>query len=210
MDIKLSVKAFAQFVTSGPSKRAQIVRNIRSPKSLEAKAISHYYAKAVDIIRIYHAKGNDRAYLAEQIRSLQSSMDSASNPWARAKFGHNIRVVEAYVDIYGKNSRKILSRPRLFFKEGRVRVSAFPDIAIEECGRRSFIKLGPTKQPESRVAIRVILRVMFLAARARFEVSPGDITYLDITGAAQFSGDTEDVSLMNTIENACQSLTGMC
>jgi hypothetical protein len=40
--IRLSAKGFAEFVLAGPSKKAQIVRNIQKLKSIEAQVVVHY------------------------------------------------------------------------------------------------------------------------------------------------------------------------
>jgi hypothetical protein len=42
--IPLSAKGFAEFVLGGPSKKAQIVRNILKPKSKEAQVVVLYYS----------------------------------------------------------------------------------------------------------------------------------------------------------------------
>jgi hypothetical protein len=85
--ISLSAKGFAEFVLAGPSKEAQIVRNILKPKSKEAQVIVLYYSRAIRVIRLYHAKNNDRDnphWLSRSrniaitlIDSLQTSLNSA-------------------------------------------------------------------------------------------------------------------------------------
>ena len=54
--IRISAKGFAEFVLAGPSKKTRIVANILKPKSKEAQAIVLYYARAIRIIRLYHAR----------------------------------------------------------------------------------------------------------------------------------------------------------
>ena len=209
MDIKLSAKAFAQFLVGGPHKREQIVRNIRKSESKEAKAISHYYSPAVAVIRKYHAKGNDRTFLKEQLQKLMMGVEAAPNPWARAKFRNNVRVIHRYIELYGTKSWNILSRPRISLVSHGVRVSEWPDIAAEESGKVSLIKLGPAKQKESVEAIRIILRVIFSAATVRFKLEPRDITYLDIRRAVQYTGSPGDSDLDHTINSGCRSLVAM-
>ena len=55
--IPLSAKGFAEFVLAGPSKKAQIVRNILKPKSKEARMIVLYYSRAIRVIRSDAASG---------------------------------------------------------------------------------------------------------------------------------------------------------
>jgi len=210
MVIKVSAKALAEFAVGGPSKKAQVVRTITRPLSAEAKVITHYYFRAVNVIRVYHSRDNDAVYLAASLDVLENDLLEATTPQRRANLRNNIRVIEAYMQLYGSLRRQVVSRPRITFEADDVRVSASPDMAILENGRTVLIKLGPNKDSLSPDAVRLILRLIFQAASGKFELSPQDIVYLDVKNSASVLGSSGDSSLSATIDSACRTLASMC
>lgn len=204
--IRISAKGFAEFVLAGPSKKARIVRNILKPKSKEAQAIVLYYAKAIRIIRLYHAKDNDREYLTREIRALEKKLESATTPQAKASLRNNLRAIRSYMDIYGQRRRITVPRPRIYYTHGSVRLSASPDIAIQEDGRLKLVKLGVTKDGDNPEVIRIMLRVIYQAASIQYQVEPRDVVYFDIANAARLRGSREDSDLASTIDNGCDTL----
>ena len=117
--IRISAKGFAEFVLAGPSKKALIVRNILKPKSKEAQAIVLYYAKAIRIIRLYHAKDNDREYLTREILALEKKFESATTTQHKASLRNNLRAIRSYMDIYGQRRRITVPRPRIYYTHDR-------------------------------------------------------------------------------------------
>lgn len=210
MPIALSAKGFAEFVMAGPSKKAQIVRNILKPKSTEAQVVVLYYSKAIKIIRVYHARNNDKEYLAKELRDLEAKFEQAQTPQGRSGIHNNLRALRGYMDIYGNRKRKIVARPRIYYSVGRVRLSASPDLAVEESGKLKLVKLGTTKQGDNPEVIRILLRVMYQAAATRFQIEPQDIVYFDIAKAIRVRGSHGDADLATTIDNGCDSLAQMC
>jgi hypothetical protein len=83
MEIRISAKAFAQFVVGNPGKKLSTVRSILKPKSPEAQIPSGYYKPAVGIIREYHDRGNDALYAARELKLLHQEAESAPTPQAR-------------------------------------------------------------------------------------------------------------------------------
>lgn len=207
--IPLSAKGFAEFVLAGPSKKATIVRNILKPKSTEAQVIVLYYARAIRIIRLYHTKGNDREYLKHEIHGLEKKLEAATTNQARAGIRNNLRAIRSYMDIYGHRKRKIVPRPRIYYTHGNVRLSASPDLAVQEDGRLKLVKLGTTKKGASPELVRIMLRVMYQAASAEYEVQPHDVVYFDVTNAVRMRSSVEDSDLAVTIDNGCDTLAGM-
>jgi len=54
-----------------------------------------------------------------------------------------------------------------------------------------------------------MLRVMYQAAIAEYEVQPHDVVYFDVTNALRMRGSVEDSDLAITIDNGCDTLAGM-
>jgi hypothetical protein len=209
MVIRLSAKGFAEFVLAGASKKAQIVRNIKKPKSTEAKIIVQYYAPAISIIRIFHSRDNDRTYLKKEISSLEFKLEKATSAQARAKLKNNLRALKNYIDVYGQRKREVVARPRIYFAHGDVHLSASPDLAVKEDGRLKLVKLGMTKKADNPQLVRIMLRVMYQAATGRFQIEPKDVVYFDVANAARIRGTTSDSDLELVIDNACDELARM-
>jgi len=206
----LSAKGFAEFVLAGPSKKAQIVRNMLKPKSKEAQVIVLYYARAIRIIRLYHTKGNDHHYLKQEIHGLEKKLELAASPQARASLKNNLRAVKSYMDIYGHRKRTLVPRPRIAYTHGTIRLSASPDLAVYEDGKLKLVKLGITKQRDNPEVVRIMLRVMYQAAKADGKkVEPHDVVYFDVANAARVRSKQEDADLASTIDNGCETLAGM-
>jgi hypothetical protein len=211
MSIKLSAKAFAEFVLAGPGEKAQIAWKALHPKSVEVRVITQYYSAAIKIIRIYHSKGNDPGYLRGQIEALEKLLDVAATAQARARARNNLRALRAYIEIYGDRKRKIIARPRIYHAGGVVRISASPDFAVEEGGKTKLVKLGVTKKKENPELIRILLRVMYqAAAQGKLAVEPEDVLYFDVVSAARIRGSQSDADLKTIIDNGCETLAGMC
>ena len=207
--IPISAKGFAEFILAGPSKKAQIVRNILRPKSKEAQVIVLYSARAIRIIRLYHTKGNDREYLKREIHDLEKKLEAATTPQARASLRNNLRAIHSYMDIYGHRKRKIVPRPRIYYSHANVRLSASPDLAVEEDGRLKLVKLGITKGGDNMELVRIMLRVMYQAANAEYQVQPHDVVYFDVGNAVRRRGSSDDCDLATTIDNGCDTLACM-
>ena len=188
----------------------QVVRNLLKPKSQEAQVIVLYYSRAIRIIRLYHARSNDKAFLAREISALEAKLEEAMTPQARAKLRNNLRAVRAYMEIYGRRRRRIVARPRIYYGIGRVQLSASPDLAIQENGKLRLVKLGVTKGGDNPEIVRIMLRVMFQAARTRFQIEPRDVVYFDVSNALRIHGSDGDTDLITTIDNGCDALASMC
>jgi hypothetical protein len=209
MIISLSAKGFAEFVLAGPSKRATIIRNILKPKSADAKVIALYYSRAIRVIRLYHAKNNDRTYLRTEFEALEKKLERATSPQTRASLRNNLRAIRGYVEIYGNRKRKVVPRPRIYYSTGSVRLSASPDLAIEEGGKIKLVKLGIKKHGDNPEVVRIMLRVIYQAAATRFQIEPRDVVYFDVANAARIHGSNQDADLATTIDNGCDTLAGM-
>lgn len=206
----LSAKGFAEFLILGPAKRSQIVRNIMKPESAEAKIITRYYSATIKIIRIYHERHNSQQYLREEIARLESQMAASPTRQGRSRIHNNLRALEGYMQIYGGRKREVVPRPRIYYGEGRVKVSASPDIAVMENGRLRLVKLGVRKQKDNPEVIRVMLRVIYRAAHPKLRIDPHDVVYFDIESAARIRGSHSDSDLNIPIENGYALLTKMC
>jgi hypothetical protein len=209
MEIKISAKAFAEFVLGGPSKKAATVRYLLKPQSTEAQIVMRYYSRAVQIIRSYHDAENDSAFLRAEIQGLQKKAETAESNQSRTKLMNNLRAIVTYMEIYGEREWRIVPCPRIYHSSSSVRISATPDLAILEGKRLRLVKLGVRKQPENSEAIRLMLRVMYQAASSRMEISPQDVLFFDVSKRETLRGIKGDAALAKTIEMGCARLHQM-
>src|SRR5450432_2895364 len=111
---------------------------------------------------------------------MEKKLEAAATNQARAGFRNNLRAINSYMEIYGRRKRKIVPRPRIYYTHGSVRLSASPDLAVEEDGRLKLVKLGITKKGDNPELVRIMLRVMYLAANADHREQPNDVVYFDV------------------------------
>ena len=84
-------------------------------------------------------------------------LESATTPQARASLRNNLRAIRSYINVYGHRKRTTVPRPRIYYTHGFVRLSASPDIALQEDGRLKLVKLGVTKDGDNPEVVRIML-----------------------------------------------------
>lgn len=208
-EIKISAKAFAEFVVGGPAKQSSTVRTILKPKSPEAQIPSGYYKSAIGIIRAYHDQNNNSSYVTQEIRTLSQEALSASTPQARAKRLSNVRALELYMKSFSDKKWKVIPCPRIHYRSSDVRISGTPDLAVQDSNRLRLVKLGVRKEKETSDMVRIMLRVIYQAAKIKLEISPQDITYFDVKNGEVISGEAADSRLASAIDNGCRVLHQM-
>jgi hypothetical protein len=209
MEIRISAKAFAEFVVGGPGKKSSTVRNILRPRSPEAVIPSGYYKRAIGIIRGYHDRDNDSSFVLKEMKSLYSEAETASTSQTRAKRNSNLRAVESYMRAFAGRKWKVVKCPRIHYSSSEVRISGTPDLAIQDSERLRLVKIGVRKEKETMDMVRLMLRVIYQAAKAKLQVATRDITYFDARTGEAISGEPEDSRLSTTIDNGCRVLHQM-
>lgn len=210
MEIKISAKAFAEFVLGSPTKKASTIRILLKPQSPDAQIVIRYYSRAIQIIRNYHDSDNDQEQLKASYKGLISKIQTAESQQARTKILNNLRAVETYMEMYGQRRWKIVPCPRIYHTSASVRVSATPDFAVREGKRICLVKLGVRKESENPEVIRIMLRVIYQAAIERIDgIKPEDISFVDIAKKLTQHGSKRDASLASTIDAGCQHLQQM-
>lgn len=209
MEIRISAKAFAEFVIRGPSKKSSTVRKLLKPKSPEAIIPIGYYKRAIGIIRAYHDLNNDSSFVLKELKSLHADGELASTTQARTKCNCNLLAVESYMRSFSGRKWKVTKCPRIHYSSSEVRISGTPDLAIQDDGRLRLIKLGVRKEKETVEMVRVMLRVIYQASKAKLKVTTRDITYFDVRTGEAISGEPSDSYLATTIENGCIVLQQM-
>jgi hypothetical protein len=206
MEIKISARAFAEFVFGSPSKKSATVRGILRPRSPETQIPRRYYARAIRIIRSYHKKGNNPDYLRDELQKLSEKWQSAETRQSRTQLGMNLMAVEAYMRLFANRTWRITPCPRIHYSSHSVRISATPDLAVSDGKRIRLIKLGVRKEKEIEDVVRVMLRVIYQACEGQLAIAPEDIAYFDVSTGEVIRGAQADSRLARTIEGGCAAL----
>jgi len=210
VEIKISAKAFAEFVLGSPSKKASTVRFLQKPESTAAQIVVRYYSRAIQIIRSYHDAGNNSEVLKAGRKELLGKLQEAETQQAKTKLLNNLRALDAYMEIFGERNWNIVPFPRIYHIADSVRVSATPDFVVREGARLRLVKLGVRKETENPEVIRIMLRVMYQAACEKFpKIKPQDVTFFDVGNRLARHGSKNDSSLAKAIEDACLRLKHM-
>ncbi len=210
MEHKISAKAFAEFVTGGPSKKAATVRGILKPKLPSTFIPSGYYKRAIAIIRGYHDQGNNHAYVTQELKNLYAEAESASTPQSRTNRLSNAQAVTSYMRIFSGKTWKVTRCPRIYFSSNGILISGKPDLAVQDGDRLRLVKLGVRKKKELEVMVRLMLRVVYQAAfKEKLRVNPQDITFFDVKSGETISGTRADSSFEKRIEEGCRLLQQM-
>jgi hypothetical protein len=209
MEIRISAKAFAEFVIGGPGKKSSTVRNILRPRAPEAQIPSGYYKRAIGIIRSYHDRDNDFAFVVGEMKSLHKEAELATTPQARAKRNSNLQAVESYMKTFASRKWKVAKCPKTHYSFHDVRISGSPDLAIQDSDRLRLIKIGVRKEKETTDMVRLMLRVIYQAAKTKLKVAAQDITYFDARTGEAISGEPSDMNLAPSIDNGCRILQEM-
>jgi len=209
MLIPISAKAFAEFVFGSPTKKSSTVRSILKPQSAEAQIPVAYYGRAIATIRGYHDKGNNHSFVAAELKKLEQEAESALTPQARTKKERNILAIESYMKIFSNKKWKVVSCPKIHYSSSEVRISGKPDLAIKDGSRLRLIKLGVRKEKETSEMIRLMLRIIYQAAKDKLEIKPQDIIYFDVKTGKATTGKTSDGDLATTIDAGCADIQAM-
>jgi hypothetical protein len=209
MKISISAKAFAEFVIGGPGKKLSTIRKILKPKSPEAQIPIAYYKRAIAIIRGYHDQDNNAEYVNAEMKTLFKEAESAETPQARAKRLSNLRAVELYMKSFADRTWKVVKCPRIHYTSSDVRISGTPDLAVQYSKRLRLVKLGVRKEKEAADMVRIMLRVIYQAAKKELKLDAQDITYFYVRTGEAISGEPADRRLAAAIDSGCTTLQEM-
>ena len=206
MEIRISARAFAEFVFGSPSKKSATVRGILRPRSPETQIPRRYYARAIRIIRSYHKNGNSQDYLRDELRKLGEKWQATETRQSRTQLGMNLMAIEAYMRLFANRTWRITPCPRIHYSSKSVRISATPDLAVKDEKGIHLIKLGVRKEKEIEDVVRLMLRVIYQACEGQVEIAPEDIAYFDVSTGEVIRGAQADLRLARTIEGGCAAL----
>lgn len=206
--IRLTVKGLAKFMTRKPAAQRKILHDFKFPQP-EGHVQTVYYREARQAIHDYHNEGNNPATLIGAVDSLRARADRSQGQ-TQIRLEHNIRALESYLKHFAGKQFTILKTPRTYYSHGNVTITAAPDLFVEERGAQRLIKLELGADAPDKDMIKIILQVMYDAAKAAgLNVRPQDVIYLDASRALQYKGAKARARLQRDIEAACENIEAM-
>lgn len=206
--IKITAKGLAKFMTSGSIGQRNVLRNFKFPDP-EGGVQAAYYSEARRTIKDFHESGNNPANIVAEVKRL-SDKAYLANPKGRVRIEHNIRALRQYLKIFGDAKFKVIPNSPLEFVYRGVSIGATPDFCAKYEGKRKLIKLDLGNRPANLTVVKVILQVMFEAARGTFtNLEPKDVLYLDVPGEKIRTTVRKGSRLTKEIEAACENIEAL-
>jgi hypothetical protein len=207
--IKLSVKGFADFMTSGPAKQRNILRQYKYPDEDEAHARILYYREARDRIAGYHKGRESPDWLATQSGNL-SSLAALSAGRTRARLNHNARALTAYHAHFGNREFEMLEDLVLRFTLEEVTITVAPDLHVREGGVEKMIRLEFGKDHPPERLIKIIAQLMYqTASDAGMNLKSSSVLCFDVPRGSVYKGAAVRSRLMKDIEATCQNISAL-
>lgn len=207
--IKLSVKGFADYMTSGPAKQRTILRQYKYPDEDEAHARIIYYREARDRIAGYHKGQESPDWLTAQSRNL-SALATLSAGRTKARLNHNARAISAYQAHFSEREFGVLDDLVLRFTLEEVTITVAPDLHVTEDGVEKMIKLDFGKNPPSEKLVKIISQLMYqTACDAGLNMKSASVLFFDVPRGKVFRGATARSRMMRDIEATCQNISAV-
>lgn len=208
MAISISVNGLAKFMTSSEAARRTILRDYKFPfnKDGSKKPQIVRYSEARAVIRDYHESANNAATIVTAIEKLIGKKQKNPDKDA-ARIDDNIRALQTYLEHFSNRKFTVLETPKPKYIHGEVSVSAYPDLYVDEEGKKKLIKLDFSEKVPDEDSVGIMLKVMHEAAyNANLPVHPADVIYLDITRHTQYTGKKLNKQLKKNIDAACETI----
>jgi len=208
MPIQISVNGLAKFMTSSEATRRRILRDYKFPfnKDGSKKPQIVRYSEARAAIRDYHESGNNASTIVAAIEKLISKKQKNPEKDA-ARIDDNIRALSTYLKHFSNSKLLVLETPKPVYVHGEVSISAYPDLYVDDGGKKKLIKLDFSEKKPHEESVEIMLKVMYEAAGSSgVPVYPADVVYLDITRQNQYSGKKLNKQLKKNIDAACETI----
>lgn len=208
MPIPISVNGLARFMTSSEAARRRILRDFKFPfnKDGSKKPQIVRYSETRAAIRDYHESGNNAGTIVTAIENLIAKKQKNPDKDA-ARIDDNIRALKTYLEHFSNRKFTVLETPKPKYVHGEVSVSAYPDLYVDEGGKKKLIKMDFSEKKPNGESVEILLKVMHEAASSEnLPVHPADVIYLDITRKEQYTGKKLNKQLKKNIDAACETI----
>ena len=205
--IKLSLKGLADFMTSGPRRQRNILRNYKYPD--EGFFPATYYKEARLHIDAYHKYNRQPNWLSKIEQGLRlEAAHSSGRTVDRLK--NNARILRHYRNHFSEKKYELLDDLLLTLSFHDVIITVTPDLHVLESNTEKLVKLEFTsKKPKDTVRL-IITQALFEASeQAGMGLSSRQILYVDIPRGLEHLGARMGSRRRSEIEAACQNISAI-
>ena len=196
-------------MTASPAKQRKILRDFKYPDADEAYAKRLYYREARDLIAAFHRNHHDGDWLrvkAQELAALADLMGGMSGH----RLKQNARALLHYERHFGTRGFEPVEDLRLYLNIGKVRISATPDLVVDERGKRKLVKLDFSAKAPDPEKVKIIAQCMFEAAQGHIpKLTSSSILYLDVRRGAEHRGARAGARTWREIEAACETIAAL-
>jgi hypothetical protein len=118
-----------------------------------------------------------QAALAE----LQKRADGAKEKRDRVKCEKNIVAINLYQRVYKARDFKVLPNHRIAYRLGQIRVTAQPDLWVEENGTQVLLKIGVARKKLSYVDVLLTIIRKAAVSSGHKRVRAKNVVYLNVS-----------------------------
>ena len=174
-------------MTANPSGRASKLKPYKFNKRGEGFGRSSYYQAAITCIKRFHRADRDDNIIKRAVAELTAiANDKSLEKLTRTRAERNIEAILAYHRIYGRRNFEILNNHRLSFLTQKLRVTASPDLWVQENGNEVLLKIGAARHRDPDEFVELLLHLIRKAAIASgYKVRAKNVVYLDISSGEE-------------------------
>jgi hypothetical protein len=178
---KIPVSCIADFVSSPGRATESLIRPYKFSQRGEGAGRSSYYRFAINAIRHYHNSGRDLRVFQVALAELQKKSDSAKERKDRVKYEKNMVAIDLYQRVYRNRDFKVLPNHRIAYRLGQIRVTAQPDLWVEENGTQVLLKIGVSKKKPSYVDVLLTIIRKAAVSSGHKRVRAKNVVYLNVS-----------------------------
>jgi hypothetical protein len=178
---KVPVSCIADFVSSPGRTPESLIRPYKFGKRGEGAARSSYYRHAINAIRLYHGGGRDPSVFQVALAALQKKAEGAKEKTDRVKCEKNMVAIGLYQRVYMNRDFRVLPNHRIAYRLGQVRITAQPDLWVEENGTQVLLKIGVARKQSSYIDVLLTIMRKAAVSSGHKRVRAKNVIYLNVS-----------------------------
>ena len=196
-------------MTASAAAQRRLIRQYKYPSEDEARAKILYYREARDRIEAFHRRGRDADWLRSQASNLRG-LALLSSVRTRTRLRHNARALIDYGRNFSTKTFSVLPDISLSVQYGDLRITAFPDLYVNEDGESKIIKLDFSKKPLPSDVPKIICQVFLEASiQAGMSIQAKNILLFDVTRGKEYKQARIGARMSRNIEATCQTISAV-
>jgi len=170
-----------------------------------------YYSDATNVIRKYHKRGHNLAWLIAQATILDTKASLASGKLKKQTLTSNAKAIRAYAKNFSKRVFTILPDVRLSQTIGSINIVAEPTMHVIEGKKEKLIRLEFSRPPrDSDRYFKILCQWTYdNAIISGFTIRPKDVVCLHVSSGTTHYAIRKRSRITTEIINACTNISGL-